>query len=352
MNNLVKKEPVLIKNALNILEEKTGILGEFHASEFEPKKSFEHGEIDFHITGSNKVYTFRVEISPKPLHNTLYAAADALLTDKHKLNKRKGNLIFAAAISAKIKERCREMKIGYLDGGGNLYFSKDDTVIFIDGLKIPQIPTEKVPNRAFSKTGLKVVFYFLAEPENINLSYRKIAESTGASLGTIKDVMSGLLEAGYLLDIDDKRRRIIHRKELLDQWVSGYFLTLKPGLFKGYYDLKSRSQMDTALAESPNFIWTGEQGAAKFESAVIPSDFQAYTDLETIDLMQLGLQPAIDKIGKIRLFNKFWDDHLFDNSLAKYLLIYADLMITDDPRNVDTANEIYAKFLAKTFDHD
>ena len=52
--------------------------------------------------------------------------------------------------------------------------------------------------------------------------------------------------------------------------------------------------------------------------------------------------------GNIILMKKFWnfDDDNTKNNLVPAILIYTDLMITADPRNIETANIIYEREIA------
>ena len=60
---------------------------------------------------------------------------------------------------------------------------------------------EKV-NRAFTKTGLKVIFHFLLNEEIVNYSYREIARLAEIGLGNVSNVMNGLKQDGYLLKMN------------------------------------------------------------------------------------------------------------------------------------------------------
>ena len=69
------------------------------------------------------------------------------------------------------------MEIPYLEANGNIYLKKENIFLFIDTQKPVQFEKNK-GNRAFTKTGLKVLFYLLQNKEAINLTQRELAEST------------------------------------------------------------------------------------------------------------------------------------------------------------------------------
>lgn len=75
--------------------------------------------------------------------------------------------------------------------------------LFVDTQKA--IDTEKgQSNRAFTKTGLKVLFYLLQNRENINLTQREIAKNTEVALGNIPLIVKGLQESGYLIPLNKR----------------------------------------------------------------------------------------------------------------------------------------------------
>ncbi|RZM24281.1 MAG: hypothetical protein EOO88_23360 [Pedobacter sp.] len=65
-------------------------------------------------------------------------------------------------------------------------------------------------------------------------------------------------------------------------------------------------------------------------------------------MLEWKLLPTAD--GNIRLYEKFWKDEQFDSHpYAPELLVYADLLLTLDPRCLETAEMIYDKHLKYEF---
>jgi len=54
--------------------------------------------------------------------------------------------------------------------------------------------------------------------------------------------------------------------------------------------------------------------------------------------------------GNTEILQTFWHPELLEQptTLAPPLLIYADLMATADPRNLETAKQVYERFLEPT----
>jgi hypothetical protein len=55
-----------------------------------------------------------------------------------------------------------------------------------------------------------------------------------------------------------------------------------------------------------------------------------------------------DPAGKVQLYEKFWNNNT-DQKYAPEILVYADLILTNDPRCIETAQMIYDKYLANEF---
>ncbi len=132
------------------------------------------------------------------------------------------------------KQALREAKIAWLDTGGNIYPEDKELLLWVDGHK-PAEPEKPAANRAFTKKGVQTVFHFLCNEILLNLPYRQIATITETALGNIKHIINGLDEAGFLLQVDKKTRKLQRKKELLYRWATVYHETLKPDLLMGRY---------------------------------------------------------------------------------------------------------------------
>lgn len=67
-------------------------------------------------------------------------------------------LLVAKRIFPKIQEELRQREIPYLEANGSIYLKQDNIFLFVNTQKPLDIKKSKV-NRAFTKTGLKVLFY-------------------------------------------------------------------------------------------------------------------------------------------------------------------------------------------------
>ena len=95
----------------------------------------------------------------------LYAAIKKELRSLHLAKieeldvKKNPFIIVAQRIFPKIKEELRKRNIAYLEANGNIFLNKDAIYLYIDG-NPPIELKNKTTNRAFTKTGLKVIYHF------------------------------------------------------------------------------------------------------------------------------------------------------------------------------------------------
>ncbi len=101
----------------------------------------------------------------------------------------------------KVREMLRNREIPYVEANGNRYLVQNDISIFTDNQKPIQKPG-KMGNRAFTKTGLKVLFQLLQHSEFILLTQRELAEKASVAFRNIPQVIDGLKETGYLLPLN------------------------------------------------------------------------------------------------------------------------------------------------------
>jgi hypothetical protein len=322
--------------ALERLHERTGLAGKWQPLQYELD-----GKVDFYFQGKDEI--FFAEVKTELRHHQLPKLLDMA-------NRHAPFIVIAENIFPTLKEILRQHNIGYLDTAGNIFIHTPDHYIWIDGNKTV---TEKkgTTNRAFTKTGLKTVFYLLLNKDAINMPYRILAEITDVALGNIKNVMEGLKEAGFILQVNDKTMYLQNKKTLLERWITGYGETLKPTLYIGTYKFwdnnKFRNWQTLPFEVGENF-WGGEPAAEHLTNYLTPAVLTVYTERKAPLVTKWTLIP--DEQGNIYFYKKFWKNEQVDNEkFAPPLLVYADLILTDNPRCLETAQIIYDKYLKNEF---
>lgn len=247
-------------------------------------------------------------------------------------------MIVAENIFPCMKTELRLKGIAYLETNGNIFLKREGIYCFIDTNKA-QITKKETANRAFTKTGLKVLFHLLIDKNLINYTQREIAEIAGVGLGNIPQVIDGLKETGYLIPLNRHQYVWENRKELLERWINQYATELRPKLLKGKYTLKKDWQ--SLSLDKRHTVWGGEPAADLLTNYLRPEHFILYTDEKQSDLLKnYHCVPKND--GELEILEIFWKPQ---NNTAPPILIYAELMLTGGKRNRETAEKIYNEFI-------
>ncbi len=215
------KENQIVTMALERLEKQTGIHGQWKPA---------HKELDgkLNLFMQPKNLRMFVEVKKELRQHMLPHIFE--MAEKYQ-----PLMVVAENIFPKLKEILREKKIAYLDTAGNIYANIGNNFIWIDGNK-PLQEKKPVTNRAFTKTGLKTVFYLLLNKDAINMPHRKLAEVTEVALGNIKNVIEGLRGTGFVLQVNDTTLKLQNKNALFERWITGYREILKPALQLGTYN--------------------------------------------------------------------------------------------------------------------
>lgn len=256
-------------------------------------------------------------------------------------------LLLAEHIPDALKQTLRQTHQNYLDGAGNCYIYVAGMLLIVQGRKLTQ--TLAIAKQPFGKSGLRVLFTLLIQPDAINLSIRDLAQQTGVSVGTVQQTIDYLRKSGYVTPIDDKRKKLTNIGKLREQWVSRYATALKPSLTLGRFRLpKNLSPADWwQLRLWPGTYWSGESAADALTGDLRPATLTLYTDQDRASLLKTyKLLP--DPNGPVEVNRLFWKEipDSSDIPIVPLLLLYADLLAIDDPRTTDTARGIYQDYIA------
>lgn len=265
--------------------------------------------------------------------------------------KHENYMVMAEKIFPTLKEELRANNINYVEAAGNIFIKTAKQTIWIDGNKYKALKKSGT-NKAFTKTGLKTVFYLLLNEHAINLPYRKLAEATGVALGNINNVFEGLKEMGFILPLTKTTYKLQNKRALLERWITGYGETLRPTLFIGAYDFWDRNKLkdwQSLSFEKGETVWGGEPGSDLLTNYLKPEILTIYTREKTKLVIGWTIIPKEE--GKLKVYEKFWkDEDLDQHPYAPPLLVYADLLLTNEPRCLETAKMVYDKYLKDEFE--
>lgn len=255
-------------------------------------------------------------------------------------------MLVANRISSAIKKQLQINNVAYLEANGNFYLKEGNKMFWIDAHEPLKIENDN-RNRAFTKTGLKVLFAFLENPTFINQSYRQISKQTGTSIGNITNIIQGLKQENFILLINKNTLKLNNVESLITKWVDGFTKNLKTTLSVGTFRFLKEHDLlawrDLAL-ETTKTVWGGEPAGELLTNYLHPAEFTLYTDESRNELIK-NYKLIPDEKGNVKVYQKFWK---IDNSAQKTappLIVYADLMAINDRRCTETAQKIYDEYL-------
>lgn len=330
-------EEQIIYKVIQLIQERTGLKGRWYARN--GKKNID-GQLE--LKGDNNKYTFPVEFKKeiKPIHFLQFQQA----------REQAGDLIvIAETIYPAIREQLRKLGFNYLDAAGNCFIKKNDWLFLIDGFRTEAInPIKK--DRAFNKTGLTLLFHFLNDENYLNVTYRQMADDYGIALGNINYIINSLKDQGFVVQLDKKRLRLARKKELLDEWIAAFEEKLKPLLKLGEFRFINGNEKEWEKIPLTNYEtqWGGEPAAKLLTGYLKPGKLTLYTvENKTNLIKKYKLVPQEQAV--LTVYKKFWKFNLNYEDTVPPVLVYADLINTGDPRNIETARKLYDGLLKDQF---
>ena len=257
----------------------------------------------------------------------------------------KNTILISDYIPKAVKKYLKEKNQSYLDAAGNAFITDQQAfVIYIETNKNSPIFSKK-SNRAFSKSGLKMIYQILVDAHILNKPYRYIGEASQISIDTVRHVLKDLLRDKYIVKVNEKEFKLINKEGLLQEWITYFNKILRPKLNQRNFNPISKNIRSSI---SPANVSIGGELAAEYlsdyliaESAII------YTNEPFFELAKSsGWIPATD--GKITLIEPFWAEKEAPKKIVNSILIYADLLNNPTPRNLETAEIIYNKYVKPT----
>lgn len=235
----------------------------------------------------------------------------------------------------------RSAGVPYIDSGGNAWLSFPGYTVQVQGNPpaYQHAPGRDRPSRAFRPAGLKVVFTLLTRPELLSGTVREIAAGSTVSVGATQAALRDLASESFLHEAQGGGRLLSKRGTLAARWVSAYVSDLRP-----------RLSAVELVGPSPAW-WVGErgddcepEGQVGGEAALQALGYLARALTTTV----YGEEPwhgprrsgRLSRGGttNVTLRQRFWAaEGAAGGLLVPRLLIYADAIATDEPRQVEMA---------------
>jgi hypothetical protein len=334
----------LISQAVSSLADSTGLQASI--KNVEPNYG-KHVDGIVVIRNGKKRWSFSVEVKRQLTSHTLGSA----IASVSELGRKHGpSALVASYVNPSQAEKLRELGIEFFDAAGNAFLKQEGLHVFVTGRKARAVNAPEARSaRAFNATGSRLVFALLCHPGLEDKPYRQLAKEAGISLGAVNWIMSDLKSLGHLVDNGPRGRRLPNRKELLKRWVAAYPEQLRPKLIIDRFRREGAKDWWQKADLPPQAFWGGEIGAALITRYLRPEAVTIYTETNLARLQaQYGLRR--DSKGEVELLRKFWvfdDWEKKDKHVVPPVLIYADLLRTADDRNLETAEILYDRYIAR-----
>lgn len=254
-------------------------------------------------------------------------------------------LLVAPYITRALAERCRELQLPFIDTAGNAYINVPGLTIYVTGEPRPPTLKNDPPHyRAYTEVGMKVIFALLCDQELADATYREIARAAQVGFGTVGPVIKDLENRGHLVQ-RVRRKTLVNTRELMEAWVTRYPDALRPKLFRNRYqaDVDRLQALDLWGLKA---FWGAEVAAQRLTGYLKPEHFTVYLHGDAKPLLTQA-RLRLDLNGNTELLQAFWNlpENPTHPDLVPPLLAYADLMATQDGRNLETARILYEQFL-------
>lgn len=325
-------ERVTLNNALDKLVYNTGIAAQ--SIKYKPA----HATYDAQLKVENCEYVVEIKrlITKNNVGGVIHQIQFAA--------KERAPMIVADYINPNIADILQNEGINYLDTVGNAHIKNNGLFILIKGNKPPAKVVVKV-GRAFTATGLKVIYALLVEPKLLNAPYRDIAEAANVALGTVGWVLRDLREQDFVVEGLKNKLRKWNQKtknQLIDKWVEHY-PALKAKHTLGHYTTTKANWWKEANLDKYRGLFAGEIAAHKLTRYLKPHDHLVYLQGNKLneflnDFRLAATKGNTEQLTKIEVVDIFWGETLIEKETTTHpLLTYADLISTADARNRETA---------------
>jgi hypothetical protein len=350
MNPLNDKEQAILLRALEALHRTTGFTGK--VTKGRPKVA--HGfRADAHVEvkANGQRYPYVAEIKRIDRFATLVDTKNQYAGHGDQL------LLVAPRVTTELAEKCRELDLQFIDTAGNAYLRGAGLFVLVKGQRFIEGEdiqlAEQQGKRAGTATNLRVFFALLCKPALLNAPYRDINQAAGVALGTVGWVFYDLNARGYIAGGKGKGDRVLlERLRLVQEWVTNYPIKLRPKLNPRRFRAPKADWWKAVDVTKYGAQWGAEVAAVKLTGYLRPHAFTLYLHKEqaqkNLTRMVAEHKLRADLQGDIEILDAFWDfeDERPMPETVPPLLVYADLIATLDPRNLEAAKLIHERYLA------
>lgn len=288
---------------------------------------------------------FKVEVKENVLSSALLRLVEKL--------KEADTLLVAKYISNPAKDILEKQGINYLDSLGNCFIRNEIGISWHIRGRGEATKNGEIKHRAFQKNGIKLIYALFVNEELLNKQYREIAAVAGISASTVGDILTDLEAGKFLVKVNEKKKALVNKEELLAQWVTAFNQKLKPKLIRGKYLNLNPNWQKIKLGNQS--FWGGEPAADILTNHLYPGALTLYSNLDRKSLMSEFQLIPDENNGKLTVCSLFWEVENRDYVLPALatvhpVLVYADLIGSGNDRNFETAKKIYERYIKNIID--
>jgi hypothetical protein len=349
-NAIPHREMKILEDALAALTKTTGLRAKVVARELKtPADRYVDAVIELEEQGRR--FTFLAEIKKVDRAAALGAVKEQITPYDGK------GLLVAPYLTPELANHCRKIELPFIDTAGNAYLQATGLFVFVKGEKRPEHLTMMGTGGGGTATALRMVFALLCRPDLLNAPYREIVNAAGVALGAVGWVFFDLEGRGHVAGGKRKRnRRLLEPKRLFEEWVTNYPIKLRPKLNPRRFRAPNAEWWKAAQLPKGAY-WGGEVAADRLTNFLKPATFTVYMDTEpeqgreNIAALVGPHRLRADPTGDVEVLDKFWnfDRDATQPDLVPPILIYADLVATQDTRNLEVARLIRERFIENVF---
>jgi hypothetical protein len=301
------------------------------------------------LEGHDRRFTFLVEVKKVDRATVLGAVKERIIPYGDK------GLLVTPYLTPELANHCQQIKLHFIDTAGNAYLRAPGLFVFVKGEKRPEQTTMMGTGGGGTPTALRMVFALLCRPNLLNAPYREIVDAAGVALGAVGWVFFDLVGRGYVANAKKKgNRRLLEPKRLFEEWVTNYPIKLRPKLNPRRFRTPDTEWWKAAPLPTGAY-WGGEVAADRLTQHLKPEKFTIYLEpgraRENLATLAGAHRLRADPTGDLEILDTFWafGADVTQPDLVPPILIYADLVATQDTRNLEVARLIRERFVENVF---
>ncbi|MCK4392730.1 hypothetical protein KAX17_07465 [Candidatus Bipolaricaulota bacterium] len=264
-------------------------------------------------------------------------------------------ILFADYVTVSLADQLRERGLWFVDESGNAYLEQPGVLLIFTVGQRP-MREQATKGQYFSEPGAKVLYYLLHHGPQICATYRDIRQAVGVSLDKISKTFNELKDQRLLIPAGRGQYEILNPSKLLDQWSDAYAAKLRPRIFLGRFRSPFGKDFTKMFEEAgsrrvlKDVVVGGEYAGDRLTGYLRARALNLYVSVDRATTVRRVLRLAPSQEGNIELHEAFAQSFGKPRgrnqlAIAHPVLVYAELLVTDDPRCGETAVRLKEKHL-------